>query len=103
MADFTEEEKIDYIFKELKSQKKSRYFKSFFKIIILFILAYGYFYIIPTLDKDKILGVVSDNMLDFIRPITENLVNDMIEKETEKTKGSVETISNSLLNKVFEK
>ena len=103
MADFTEEEKIDYIFKELKFQKKSRYFKWFFKIMMLLVLIYGYFYIIPKLDKDKFFGVISDNMVDFVRPITENLVNDMLERETEKAKDSTKAISDALRDKIFVK
>ena len=96
MADFTEEEKIDYIFKELKAQKRWKYFKWFFNIFLILGMIHVYYNIIPNLDKDKIIRAFSDNMIEFIRPITEDLVNDMIEREAEKAKESLETIPDSI-------
>ena len=80
MDDFTEEEKIDYIFKELKSQKIWKYFKWFFNIFIILLVVHIYYNIIPNLDKSEIIRAFADNMIEFNRPATEDIVNDMIKK-----------------------
>jgi hypothetical protein len=40
MADISFEEKIDYIYKELQSQKRARYFNFAFKLSIIILLVF---------------------------------------------------------------
>lgn len=72
----TQEEKIDYIFKELKSQKKTRFFKIFFRIFIFLGIIIFYFYILPNLDKEKIMWTISDYVIDISKPMVEELVKE---------------------------
>ena len=88
MDDFTEEEKIDYIFKELKSQKIWKYFKWFFNIFIILLVVQIYYNIIPNLDNNN-------NIINYVLTKREIVTNGV-------TKTLKRTISESDVRPFFE-
>ncbi|MFK7780051.1 MAG: hypothetical protein QM490_02790 [Candidatus Gracilibacteria bacterium] len=96
---YTPEEKIDYIFKELKKQKTIRTSKAFLKIILIFLLIYGYFTYIHGLDKEELMANFSSYIQKIVQPITENIVNDMVEKNN----IDVNNISPEMIEEIIKK
>lgn len=75
------EKKIDYIYNELKAQKRRRYFSLFLKFILVGLIIFAYFIIFPKLDKDKVMSTFSENIIKIVKPITQSLVNDLVNNE----------------------
>lgn len=78
MPTYTTEEKIDYIFRELKAQKRTRILKVLLRISILWFMIFLYFEYIHSIDKEIIINNVSEIIWDIVKPIAENMVNDML-------------------------
>ena len=74
--DLSFEEKVDYIYKELKSQKRSRFLNFFFKISILIILAYWAFNITKWLTNEAIIAKISSNLWTIVKPIVHDLIKE---------------------------
>lgn len=73
------EEKIDYIYKELKSQKRSRVFGLILKLFVVLGVVYFFVYILPQLDTDWIINQAINIITDLVRPITENLLKSLMD------------------------
>lgn len=74
MADLSFEEKIDYIYKELKAQKRWRLFKLFLKLAIIWLIIT----LLNSADKQQIIDSTTKFIWDIAKPITESIVKDMI-------------------------
>lgn len=99
MSNYTPEEKIDYIFKELKKQKSLRISKTIFKLILLWLVIYSYFTFIHWLDKDEMIANLASYIWEIVQPITENIVNDMVEKNNLDTSNIDPELINELIKK----
>ncbi len=97
MPKYTSEEKIDYIFNELKSQKRSRIFKTLFKITIFWFIIFLYFNFVNWLDKQVVIDNISWIISDITKPIAQNIVNDMI-WDTTNTQNLEKSISDQIKN-----
>jgi uncharacterized membrane protein (DUF485 family) len=73
----TSDQKLDYIYKTLRNQKRLFILKIFFKILIFIWILYFIFIIIPSYNKDKIYKDISKNISDLIIPIVTDMVKDM--------------------------
>lgn len=83
--EFSQEEKIDYIFHTLKAQKRNTRIKY---IIIFLFFMYGYYFfilILPSLPeeqksefKNKITNFISTQVLEIAKPMIEDISKDMI-------------------------
>ena len=102
MANITSEEKIDYIYSELKKQKRNSNMKMFFKIIVFVIIlfyvykVYSYWYqnllqdlldlILPAV-QDSVQGVMDQNkdgLIEAIKDQTSSLsVEDLKQKASD--------------------
>ena len=98
MAEFSNEEKIDFIFKELKAQKKYRITKIIIKILIIIGLIYLYLGIINSINKDELLKSVSKYIWDLVAPITQNIVDDMIKNTETKTMEIPQNLIDKVMN-----
>lgn len=79
------EEKIDYIYKSLKAQKRNAYIKWFFKILIFWLLVFFLFYFLPNLPQEKkdfytekFTNIVSKRLSEFITPIVKDVTWDVV-------------------------
>lgn len=89
----TLEEKIDFIYKELKAQKRNRQFKFFFKIAIFATIIYLVFFYLPnmseTIKKDletKLSWYITQTVGWLIKNMTQDMTEDMIKQMEEKAK-----------------
>lgn len=93
---YTSDEKIDYIFKELRAQKRSRLTKQIFKGIIIFILIFIYMNFIYPINKVELSEKISWIIWDIVKPITKDLIKDiMSDNET-----NPQALSESLINEL---
>ena len=98
MTLYTTEDKIDYIFKELKSQKRARILKTIFRLVVIWFIIYIYVNFIHWLNQEEIMKTITSTISDIAKPITQDLVNDMINNNTK----SIDTwnLQNSLLDQL---
>jgi len=97
MSDYlTADEKIDYIYKELKSQKRSRFFKIILKFIILWLIFYFYSTILINLNKDELITELSKNISKIVTPIAQDITKGILENNTTNTNN----INNSLIEEI---
>ncbi|MCD5385034.1 hypothetical protein LRZ95_00015 [Candidatus Gracilibacteria bacterium] len=80
------EEKIDYIYKELKQQKRARILNFFFKLSILALLIFGIINIGKGLENKVIIDKVSNIIGEIIKPIVTDLtknqeLNDIVNQK----------------------
>ena len=87
MSDYSIEEKIDFVFKELKYQKKARLSKLIFRLIFIALIIFVYFSIIQWLDKDKLIEKFSSQIFEIITPITQDLVKNLVDDNVESVKS----------------
>lgn len=99
MLERSTEEKIDYIYKEIRKQKRVKYVSLGIKIFFVLFLVYTYYKIIPSFDTSKYKDNITDKFSEIIQPITEKVVNSMID---EKTDSSSEAVKKYLENNNFE-
>jgi len=90
-ASLSFEEKIDYIYKELKAQKRGRLFKLFIKIAIIGLIVT----LLNSVDKDKIMGAATKLIWDIAKPITQDLIKDIMQDNISPT-----NVQNSLLEEI---
>lgn len=72
------EEKIDYIYRELKAQKRWRLFKLFIKLAIIWLIIT----LLNSADKNQIIDSTTKFIWDIVKPITKDIVNDMINSDS---------------------
>lgn len=79
------EEKIDYIYKTLKTDKRNRRIKTFIKVLLLIVLVYGVYIYLPSLAtdkkdeyKEKFTNFLSKNISELVWPIVQNVVQDTV-------------------------
>ena len=90
MANISFEEKIDYIYKELKAQKRSRLFKLILKLAIIWLIIT----LLNSVNKEQIIDQAVEYLWNIVKPITKDIVNDMIKNNDTKS------ISDSLINEL---
>lgn len=76
--ELSETQKIDYIYKQLKSKERWWYFSLFLKFSILFWIIYIY----STVDLNELISDLSSeiapHMSSFIAPISQDIMNNMV-------------------------
>lgn len=77
MTQLTQDEKIDYIYKYIKSEKRNRIFKILFKILIIVAIFYWSQYLIKNIWEDSIKKTISDQIWGITAPIVKDLVKDL--------------------------
>ena len=100
----TTEEKINYIYNHIKTEKRNRIFKIFFKITIIFTIFYWSQYIINNVWQEKIQTIVTKQISDITVPIIKDLVKDLEKSSVDWINSDMlmDTIRNNpeLLNKI---
>lgn len=83
--ELTLEEKVDYIYKTLKAQKRNSRIKFVLKLIVFFGLIYFIFFYIPSLPEEKVDKIknqiqtfVSEKISTIIMPIVKDLTKNML-------------------------
>lgn len=77
MTQLSQEEKIDYIYKHIKSEKRNRIFKIIFKVLIILAIFYGSQYLIKNIWEEQIKKTMSEQIWDITEPIIRNMVSDL--------------------------
>lgn len=70
----TQDEKIDYIYTQLRNQKRYTIFKVIFKLIVIIFIVVTLSNVYQSLDKQNMIESAQDKFSDFIYPIIENLM-----------------------------
>ena len=91
------EEKIDYIYKELKWQKRSRFLNFTFKLFVIWILIFWAMNIAKWLESDQVINKISSTIWSIVKPIVTELVKDLWEAPI-----NPENIPNSLIDQIKE-
>ena len=92
MANITLEEKVEYIYKELKRQKKTRHINFVLKIIIIIIFIFWIISINNWLTSETITSKISSTLWTIAKPI----INDLVEEMSTWTTESEENIPNKI-------
>lgn len=90
------EEKIDYIYKTLKRQRRLLFVKIFFRILLISFVLYVLFYMPPE-TKGKMLQQFQDILVERISKISQPIVDESLKNMTEQS--SQENIDVLLENK----
>jgi len=69
------EQKIDYIYNDLRKKRMGLILKWIIRLFILGLIINFYFFILPTMDKDKIINKIWDEIIKIVAPIVEKTVN----------------------------
>lgn len=77
MTQLTQEEKIDYIYNYIKSEKRNRILKVILKILIIVGLIYWSQYLIKNVWEEQIKKTISTQIWDITEPIIKDLVTDL--------------------------
>ncbi|EKE29296.1 MAG: hypothetical protein ACD_2C00193G0017 [uncultured bacterium (gcode 4)] len=93
-SEFTEAEKIDYIFSKMRKQAKISAALAAFKIIVFGGIIYFYFMIIPSLDIDKLAN-------DYLIPKMSKIVEMTAEKTLQNVNTDVLTGNESQLQEII--
>ena len=78
------EQKIDYIYKDLRSKKRGAILKWIFRLIIFWLIIHFYITILPTLNKDKIVEEIWNEIIEIVIPIVEKTINSVDVKSIQK-------------------
>lgn len=90
--DLSFEEKIDYIYKELRWQKRTRFLNFIFKISIVSLLIFWAFNINKWFENETVIKKISSTLWTLVKPIVNDLVKDINSTDTIKDN---ELINNS--------
>lgn len=102
----SETEKINYIYKTLRSEQRSRTFWLVIKLMILGMIIYGYYYLsLPTniTIRKEITTTIQAKVSEFIMPLVGSMVQDLTQNMLNPKTSSVFThnknknISNNIL------
>lgn len=72
------DEKIDYIYNEIRAQKRARYFKLFFNLTIFWFMIFLYFTYINWMTKEEVTKIAWNKLWEIVAPIVKNMVDDII-------------------------
>ena len=104
MTQLNQDEKIDYIYNYIKTEKRNRIFKIFFKIFLIIAIFYAAQYIINNIWTDQIKKTISSEIWDITSPIIRDLVEDLDKSSIKGIKKQLilDTIKNDpeILNKI---
>lgn len=78
MKSYSQDEKIDFIFKELRAQKRARYFKFFFHLSVICFMIFFYMNYINGMNKEDFTKASWKILWDIIKPIAEDLAKNII-------------------------
>ena len=81
MIQVTAEEKLDFIYNELKQQKRLRYFKLIIKLLIVWYLIYLISNFSDILVSKNLTEEISKSIWDIAKPIAEEISKDLIEQK----------------------
>lgn len=84
------EEKIDYIYNDLRAKKRWVILKWIFRLVIFWLIIHFYIFILPTLNKDKIIDEFWNQVIDIVIPLIEKTLNNV----------DLEKIQNNQLQKI---
>ncbi len=70
----TQDEKIDYIYNQLRKQKRYEIFKVIFKLIIIIFIVVLLNNVYQSLDSQNMIESLQDKFSEFVYPIIENLL-----------------------------
>lgn len=103
--ELTLEEKIDYIYKTLKFQKKLKNFKLFWKLFILIWLIYLFLFYIPSISQQKtdqfksdINKFIATQVSQIAKPLVEEITKDMVKNISSPNDATLEETANKVLN-----
>jgi uncharacterized membrane protein (DUF485 family) len=100
----TQEEKIDYVYKTLRSEKRNRMLKY---IVFIFVISYAYFNIWAALvsgDTIKIKAAIQEQIMEMVVPIVQEasksaLQNTQIHKNNKNSSEDMATLRAEALQK----
>lgn len=72
------EDKLDFVYRELKAQKRTRIFNLCLKITMLWFVIFLYFTYIHWMTKEEITKEASKILWEMIRPIATDMATDII-------------------------
>lgn len=97
--DISFEEKIDYIYKELQWQKRTRFLNFAFKSSLVLILVFWAFNISKWLENDTVISKISSTLWTIVKPIVTDLINNTdINNEILPTEEKIKEENNELIN-----
>lgn len=70
----TQDEKIDYIYNQMRNQKRYAIFKVIFKVIVIIFIVVSILNIYQSLDKENMIESLQGKFSEFTYPIIENLL-----------------------------
>lgn len=79
------EQKIDYIYNDLRRKKTWLIIKWIIRLFILWLVVHFYFFILPTINKDRIVNKIWDKIINIVAPIIEKTVNKIDINKTQNT------------------
>jgi len=71
------EQKIDYIYNDLRKKRIWLFIKWIIRLFILWLIVNFYFTILPTLDKEKMVNKIWDEIIKIVIPIIEKTVKNI--------------------------
>lgn len=77
MSELTQDEKIDYIYNHIKSEKRNKILKIVFKIIFVFFIFFYIKYLITNIWQEQIKSTISTQIWEITSPIIKDLVDDL--------------------------
>ena len=92
MSILTIEEKIDYIYEELRVQKRTRNLKIILKIVIIWFIIFIYMTYFHPIDKEKLISEFSWTLSEYVNPLTQELL-----KNVDLKNNTTEEISNWII------
>lgn len=69
------EQKIDYIYNDLKKKRAAWFLKWIIRLFILGLIVHFYFFILPTINKEKVANKIWDRIINIVAPLIEKTVN----------------------------
>lgn len=73
------EDKLEFIYKELKAQKRSRMFNMCLKITMLWFIIFLYITYIHWMSKEELTKEASKILWEIVRPIAEDMAKNIIQ------------------------
>jgi len=74
--DLSFEEKVDYIYRELRWQKRTRFLNFIFKLSLVAILIFWAVNISKWLENDAVISKISSTLWTIVKPIVNDLINE---------------------------
>lgn len=104
MAEISFEEKVDYIYKELRWQKRTRFLNFVFKLAIITLLIFWILNISKWLENKSVISKISSTLWIIVKPIVNDLIKNWVDQWKiieNNNSGTLETpkITNNLENK----